>query len=177
MRGRPSKPLSLVKGHRTKAEIEVREKSESAMLTGTAMSEWPEVKASAIAHRRFAAIKDLLGAIQKDDALYEPVINRYCTLTAEVYQLEQTRRDIVKQKRELEKRYKASEVEFLDYMQLSGKLNDHLFACDRGIMAVRKMLLDIEKENIMTIASALRSIPKKAEEKKKSKMAALLEGS
>ena len=35
---------------------------------------------------------------------------------------------------------------------------------DRQVQGKRKMLLEIEKENIMTIASALRNIPKKAEE-------------
>jgi hypothetical protein len=37
---------------------------------------------------------------------------------------------------------------------------------DREIMAKRKMMFDIEKENIMTIQSAMRSVPKKPEEKK-----------
>jgi hypothetical protein len=36
-----------------------------------------------------------------------------------------------------------------------------MFAADRQIQVKRKMLFDIERENIMTIAAALRSIPKK----------------
>ena len=35
---------------------------------------------------------------------------------------------------------------------------------DRQVQGKRKMLLEVEKENVMTIASALRNIPKKAEE-------------
>ena len=46
---------------------------------------------------------------------------------------------------------------------------------DRNIAQKRKMLLDIEKENIMTIASALRSIPKK-EEKQENPLLKILRG-
>ena len=40
---------------------------------------------------------------------------------------------------------------------------DWAFDLDKQLQPKRKMLLDIEKENIMTIASALRVIPKKPE--------------
>ena len=36
-----------------------------------------------------------------------------------------------------------------------------MLSIDKQVQAKRKMLLDIEKENVMTIASALRCIPKK----------------
>ena len=55
------------------------------------------------------------------------------------------------------------EIEPLDYIKAKGDIHDRLMACDRKIMDKRKMLLQIEKENLMTIASALRSIPKKQE--------------
>ena len=42
----------------------------------------------------------------------------------------------------------------------------NLVSMDKQIQTKRKMLLDMEKENVMTIASALRSIPKKPESKK-----------
>jgi hypothetical protein len=50
-----------------------------------------------------------------------------------------------------------------------------MIECDRQVQAKRKMLLDIEKENIMTIAAALRSIPKKTD-KPKSKLLEALQG-
>ena len=53
-------------------------------------------------------------------------------------------------------------------VEISGNMNrlaGHMNACDKLLQQKRKMLLDIEKENIMTIASALRSVPKKAENK------------
>jgi hypothetical protein len=37
---------------------------------------------------------------------------------------------------------------------------------DKKLMEKRRAMLDLEKENIMTIASALRSIPKKPPEEK-----------
>jgi hypothetical protein len=54
------------------------------------------------------------------------------------------------------------------YYKLLHGMQANVVGLDKQIMAKRKMMLDIEKENIMTIASALRSVPKKppAEEKK-----------
>lgn len=43
------------------------------------------------------------------------------------------------------------------------ELTKSMIEIDRQIQQKRKMLLDIEKENVMTIASALRVIPKKPE--------------
>ena len=48
-----------------------------------------------------------------------------------------------------------------------------LLDVDRQIQAKRKMLFDIEKENAMTVASALRSIPKAPIEKNSELKAAL----
>jgi hypothetical protein len=48
-----------------------------------------------------------------------------------------------------------------------------MIALDKQIQTKRKMLLDIEKENIMTIAAALRSIPKKTDEKENPLLKAL----
>ena len=46
------------------------------------------------------------------------------------------------------------------------EISKQLISYDKQIQAKRKMLFDIEKENIMTIASSLRSIPKKTDKKK-----------
>ena len=47
--------------------------------------------------------------------------------------------------------------------------------CDKQIQAKRKMLLEIEKENVMTIAAAVRTVPKK-EEKEEDPVMKLLKG-
>ena len=67
----------------------------------------------------------------------------------------------------------ASDMEYEDYCRLKIDLSKQLIAFDKQVQAKRKMLFDIEKENIMTIAASLRSVPKKAEEKKNPLMEAL----
>ena len=53
-----------------------------------------------------------------------------------------------------------------------------MLAIDKQLQSKRKMLLDIEKENIMTITSALRSIPKKVDtESNKEKLLRAINGS
>jgi hypothetical protein len=69
------------------------------------------------------------------------------------------------------------DMEFTEYLRNKTELYKQLMACDKKVMDKRKMMLDIEKENIMTIASALRSIPKKPVEKQEEDpMAAFLRG-
>jgi GTPase involved in cell partitioning and DNA repair len=172
MTGRPTKPLSLVQGHRTKAEKAVRKKAESALLTGQQMKEWKQTGDSSAAHKHFIRIRGLLKSIDKNDALYESAINRYCQLLAEVAGFE---RMMVELQFLVENAAsQRDEMEIGDYLTKMISLNDQILKCDHAIQAKRKMLLDIEKENIMTIASALRSIPKKPEAQDESPMAAFL---
>ena len=60
-----------------------------------------------------------------------------------------------------------------EYYNLELGMQKNLVSLDKQVQAKRKMLLDIEKENIMTIASALRSVPKKTEKKDNPLLAAL----
>ena len=172
--GRPTKPLALVKGHRTKAEKAVRAKAESALLTGITMKENPEVKGNPIAHKEFTRIKKLLKAIQKDDDLSGNIINTHCMLHAECKEFEEMKVQLYGSLTELGEAYKNEEIDFLSYSEQKGKLLDKIFACDKKVMEKRKMILDIAKESIMTIQSALRSIPKKEQPKEQSAMAAFL---
>jgi len=172
MKGRPSKPLSLVTGHRTNAEKEVRANAEAALLTGETMREWPSTKNNMIAHRHFVRLRKLLQAIGKNDALTESVINRYAVLLAEVAGYEKEIARIERLEEALEDN--SGELDFKDYMDRAIALGKQRGNADRSIQVKRKMLLDIEKENIMTIASALRSIPKKMEEKAENPMASFL---
>lgn len=56
-------------------------------------------------------------------------------------------------------------------------LSSTIISIDKQLQSKRKMLLDIEKENIMTIASALRSIPKKVDtESNKEKLLRAING-
>lgn len=173
--GRPSKPLALVKGHRTKAEKKVREKAEKELLTGVSLKESDEVKSNEIAHKEFVRIKKLLKAIRHDDDLYGAIINDQCKLKAEEFQMLEAKNQFLKSLEELENTWQQEEMPFSQYMKLKVSIQGQICYCDKAIMQKRKLKLDISKENIMTIQSALRSIPKKPEEQKqKSAMAEFL---
>ena len=174
----PPKPFTVLKAekksHRTKAELETREKAEKQLLTGKKMKAWPEVRENELANKEFNRIKKLLETIGHNDALYEAVINRYCLLTAECKQIEETIEQLRQELVELTQARINGEIEYMDYLQEKGNIHDHILAWDKKLMDKRKMLLQIERENIMTIMAALRSIPKKPEEKKESPMAEYL---
>lgn len=163
----PPKPFAVLvtekKSHRTKAELKQRQQAEEALATGVALKERPEVKNNPVAHKEFLRVKKLLENIKKNDAIYEPIINRYCLLQAECHDIESMKNGIVDDIKELANRFANKEMDFIEYMSYKDSLQNKLIALDRQLQAKRKMLLDIEKENIMTIAAALRSIPKKVE--------------
>jgi len=159
--GRPTKPLALVTGHRTKAEKAIREKAESALLTGTSMKENPEVRSNPIAHKEFVRVKRLLKSIDKDDDLSGNIINTHCLLHAECKEFEGMKLELQSDLVELKEARKNREIDILAYSEKKDKIQDRIFACDKKIMDKRKMMLDIGKENILTIQSALRSIQKK----------------
>jgi phage terminase small subunit len=189
---RPSKPTGLIllegKSHRTKAEIECRKENEEALTTGIHMEKWPEVRANVRASKEFDRVCELLKTIGKDDALHESVVNRYCLLRAECVQFEEKRETFYRGIKQMEKEYKEQEPEIDEetgklvyalpasqYYKLLHNMQGNIINLDKQIMAKRKMMLDIEKENIMTIASVLRSIPKTPpKEEKKTGMAAYL---
>jgi phage terminase small subunit len=172
----PPKPFSVLKSekksHRTKEELKQREKGESALATGVAIRERPEVKENPIAHKEFQRINKLLKNIEKNDAIYEGVINRYCLIYAEckdfeekreqiynlIGQLKETFEDLI-DSLEIEERAK----ELRKFSRNMADLSAAMIELDKQVQSKRKMLLDIEKENIMTVAAALRSIPKKVD--------------
>lgn len=171
----PSKPYLVLQGekksHRTKAELNQRKQAEEALSSNIKIKKREEVKENKVANKEFDRIIKLLDGIEKDDALYEPVINRYCMLQAECVEIEERRAsffELIKgfeaRVNELSKEDKQMFMEKL--VEISAnmtRLAGHMNTCDKLLQQKRKMLLDIEKENIMTIASALRSIPKNKE--------------
>ncbi len=173
----PAKPYAVLQGegksHRTKAELNQRKQAEDALSSKIKISKRKEVKGNKIASKEFDRIMKLLDGIDKDDALYEPVINRYCMLQAECAEIEERRTVFFTLIKEFESKVKEISKEdkqvFMDELaEISANMNKlagHMNACDKLLLQKRKMLLDIEKENIMTIASALRSVPKKVEKK------------
>lgn len=176
----PPKPTKVLKlegrSHRTKDELEQREQGEQALLTGKKLTERPEVKAVPAAHKEYRRVKGLLEAIGKNDALYTGIINRYCLLYAECQEMEQRREEFQRGISELRQERKQNGIPASEYFSLMKEMQKNINTLDSLCGQKRKMLLDIEKECVMTIAAALRSIPKKVEkEEEKDPMAALLE--
>lgn len=89
-------------------------------------------------------------------------------LQAECMNFEEKRENAYQQIYRLEEKFDKISIN-LEYLELKdfakeiSNLYKMAVAIDKQIQSKRKMLLDIEKENIMTIAAALRSIPKKEE--------------
>lgn len=152
---RPTKPVTVLKAekktHITKRDAASRAREEKALLAGAPLTPSKEVRDTPEAWEEFQRMQELLSAIDKDDDLYSAQINRYCMLRSE-------ERALVARKAKLEAAADDCE-DPKDSIALYKLVNE----CDRELMAKRKMMMDIEKENVMTIAAALRAIPKKPE--------------
>lgn len=168
---RPPKPVDVLreqgKSHRTKAELERREKGEAALLSGKKCFEREAVKLDPVAHKEYQRLVKLMKTINKDDALYAPIYNRYCELFAEVdFYLKEISR-LRKLADELENRFDdikdASSDEITLFARELSNLLRQINTMDSAVMTKRKMMFDIEKECCMTVAAALRTIPKEAE--------------
>lgn len=155
---RPSKPVSVLqqegKSHRTKSELTVRKRAEESLLSGKRIKADEEIKNDPAAYDQFRRVKKLMAAIEKDDELYGATVRRYCTLASECSRLKRNMDGI------------ASQIEFAEDGKDAASLSRALIDLDRQLQNKRKMMFDIEKENCMTVQSALRSIPKKPEVKK-----------
>lgn len=175
----PPKPANVIKlegkSHRTKAELNQRKQAEESLLTGKVLKESKEVKQNELAHKEFLRLQKLLKTIEKDDDLYGSTINRYCLMLAECTEFQEKREKMYEQMCKLEESRDsfAKAEDLATYYKLQNNMQKNLIALDRQVQAKRKMLLDIEKENVMTIASSLRSIPKKKEKKTNALLEAL----
>lgn len=186
----PTKPFKVLttenKSHRTKAELKMREEGEKALSTEIELKERKEVKQNKVAHKEFKRIEKLLKNIGKNDAIYEAVINRYCLLQAECFDLEEKREEFYKLIFDLKAEMTSVTDKMnydediatykLEYAKSIAKIMSSMLAIDKQITSKRKMLLDIEKENVMTIASALRSIPKKEDKASENPLLKVLRG-
>lgn len=170
----PSKPTKVIemekKSHRTKKELAQRRNAEAALLTGVALKEKKEVRDNPTAHKEFVRLKKLLKEIEKNDDLYGETINRYCTLVAECEEFQQKRERVYEQlcgfQEKMEELTESGEMSWKEAYSIEANMQRNVISIDKQIQTKRKMLLDIEKENIMTIASSLRSIPKNPEKKR-----------
>lgn len=162
---RPSKSTDVLKSekksHRTKAELKLREEAERAALTGFPLRECAEVKRDPIAHKEFMRVRKLLSAVGKNDALFESVINDYCVYKADILRYTEYRKNIQSDLDAL----CVDEMDPETRYNLKIKMRREIMDCDKQIQTFQKKRFAIEKENGMTIASSMRSIPKQAEKK------------
>ncbi len=182
---RPPKPFAVLKSegksHRTKAELEQRKKAEQELLTGISLKESKEVKESEKAHEAFTKVIKVLKKIGKNDALFEEVINRYCILQAEEWEFKEKRETFYRRADELERMrdvlIEEHSMTYAEYFRTLVSLQNQITSIDKQIQVKRKMMLDIEKENLKTIQSGLRSIPKKEDKGETDPLRSVLNGS
>jgi uncharacterized small protein (DUF1192 family) len=173
----PPKPFSVLKSekksHRTKAELKKREEGEKAQLTGVVIEESTNVKNNKFAHELFTKTIELLSLINKNDAIFGNSINRYCMISAEINNYEERIMLLNSEIKKLSESYDKKKIEAEFYFQNLINLNNQVLAIDRQLQQKRKMLFDIEKESVMTVASALRNVDKKVEKKSNKLLEAL----
>lgn len=181
------KPVSVLKAekksHRTKAELEAREKAEAELLSGMPLTEREKVKQDGIAHAEFLRVYEILDKIGKADSLYTGTINRYCEIYSEIRKHQDDRAKLETMRDGLSALIDSlKEKDDVDVKDLEGAIKAwanylrQINQIDLMIQQKRKMLGDIEKENCMTVAAALRSIPKTAENKDDDVLLKILNG-
>lgn len=167
MAGRPPKSAAVLQlegiTHKTRQELDLRRQQEEAMLTGEAMKENKYVRENQSAHNVFLRLRALLRKVGKDDAIYEMSVNRYALLTAECEE-SQARRErleaVIERLHDREDEYEK----YSDYIKDVLAAEKQISAVDQALTKKRDQLLAIEKESLLTVASALRNIQKKPKE-------------
>ena len=119
---KPSKPVAYINKHLTNAEKTQRETAEKSLITGQSIEEWPQTKANPIAHKHFLRIVSLYRAIEKNDALSEPVLNRYCMMQAECEDFEHKREESFNLTIELREMLNSG-VEDIDKLEIISKID------------------------------------------------------
>jgi hypothetical protein len=172
---RNPKPATVIdiekRTHITKANLAARRKAEKTITTSKTIRERGEVKAEPIAHKELLRVRGLLAAIGKNDDLFGSVINRYAQLYAEAREFEDYREaarvamdDLAESKGDM-----TPEAYFKAFAALTKNLVD----LDKQVQTKRRMMFDIERENLMTVAAALRNITK-AQDKKANPLAEVI---
>lgn len=167
--GRPGKAVATIDNRvsrRTKGELELRKQAEESLLSREKLFERKSVREDSEAHKEYLRVRKLLEKIGKADALYGAVLNRYCELYAETVACAARMKELNGIIDSLSEKFNA--LENVGYEEISAfgkqltRLIGQVNSMDGLIMQKRKMMFDIEKENCMTVSSAIRTIPKSA---------------
>ncbi|MBQ6372085.1 MAG: hypothetical protein IJJ22_03055 [Oscillospiraceae bacterium] len=154
MSGRPPKRPETVQGHITKAELESRKNTEKALRTKHTQNMSQEVKADPVATRYYLRLIELYEDIDMNEGFFENCINRYCLLLSEQDRLVKLINKLMKTA--------AKDLEVLKALN----------STERNVATIRNQLLAIEKENLLTVNSKLRAVPKKPEQVEESPLEA-----
>lgn len=167
MAGRPSKPIQLLKSenksHRTKAELEHREKMEKSLKTNTRIKEEPATKSDPIAHKEFLRLRKLYKEIEFVDGLDSEVVNRYCQLRSQESMLQDFYSDI--------KEAMDTFTDVADKLELFAELKDVISKQNQ----VRDKMLKLEDRLFLNPVARMKSIPKEPPKKDSSNMSKFLE--
>ena len=95
-----AKPISVIKAEGNKRRLskkamEQRENTEKSLATEEAFKEWEDTKNNIVSHKLFLRLSKLFAKIDKNDALLETTINRYCLLHADVKTLEERKNKVM----------------------------------------------------------------------------------
>ena len=154
---RPSNHTDTTKKHLTKEEIDQRKQGELALLSGIEIRISETTLKDKIAKQEFERVLEILTAVGKNDALYEAVINDYCMYKSDIERYTKYRKNAEKDIKSLEK----MEIDPIEKFKIKDNMQKNIGNYDRQIQTFQKKRFDIEKETGFTVASALRSIPKK----------------
>lgn len=161
--GRPAKPIELLRAdgnkHLTKSEIEFRRNAEEALRNKRMKVFHPSerVKNNPEAFAMFKRLKKLYKDAAYVDGADEQIINRYCLLTSEIEHMETLLAKMEEKVDECE-----TPKEMVDmYKSITGMTGN--------IKSARDMLLKMEDRMLLNPTARIKNVPKKAEEKKRSK--------
>lgn len=162
-----AKPTNLLrlegKGHRTKAEMEYRERGEKALQTSPIFFESPQVRNDKIAHLELLRLRRLFAKIELVDALDQQVINRYCLEVSNTYKLQDMLERLDGELDEAK--------EFEDRL----KVYDLIHKANVAVAKNKELLLKYEDRLFLNPAARIRAVPKTPpKEEAKTGMAALL---
>ena len=142
----------------TKKELEYLENAEKAALSGISIREFKHIKKDKIAHKEFMRVTELLTAVGKNDAMYEAVINDYCGYLSDIERCRTYRDEFEHQWDELDE---TDDLTPSEIIKTRIKINEQVLSCDKQINTLQRKRFEIEKETGFTVASSLRSIPRK----------------
>ncbi len=169
MAGRPAKSVEVLKlegkSHRTKQELAIRKAAEEASMTGKKITETKDIKEDPVAHQEFVRVRKLLKLIGKDDEIYGAAVRRYCLNKSKLASVDAEVIHLKDELVELKDSRSGFKDNIAEYYRLTTKMEDTITKKEQLAKSYRLEMIDFEKENCMTIKSALRAIPKKPETK------------